>query len=138
VASAQLALTKTDFLFSDADQNNLISSGDRLLYVISLSNTGQLAAQQLHFADTLDANTTLLAGTVKTDQGLITQGNSPGDGRVILDLATLAPLARVTVSFQVSINAQVNDTQVQNQAIATFLNAGSGPSGQTAVISDRT
>ena len=136
VASAQLALTKTDFLFSDADLNNLVSPGDKLLYTLSLSNPGQGAAQQLQLADTLDPNTTLVAGTVKTDQGSITQGNRPGDERVLVALDTLAPGARISVNFQVSIKAQAQETQVQNQAIATFSNADGGPTGQTVVISD--
>jgi len=120
----------------DANRDNLVSPGDKLLYVLSISNTGQLTAQQLQLTDTLDANTTLVAGTVRTNQGSVIQGNHPEDSRVLVNLDTLAPGAQVTLSFQASINAQVNDTQVQNQAVATFVNAAGGPTGQTVVISD--
>jgi len=136
VASAQLVLSKTDFLFSDADRNNLVSAGDKLLYAVTIINTGQRPAQQLHFVDTLDANTLLVVGTLNTDRGQIGQGNTPGDTRVVLELDRLDPGARVSLSFQVSIKLQVNDTQVQNQAVATFVDADGGPIGQTVVISD--
>ena len=37
---------------------------------------------------------------------------------------------------QRELNAEVNDTQVQNQAVATFANTVSGSSGQTVALSD--
>ncbi len=136
VASAQLSITKTAFLFDDADSNHLVSPGDQLLYVITLSNIGNGPARQLHLIDTLDPNTTLVVGTVKTDQGQVSQGNSAGQPRVVVDIDAFAPGARATVSFQVRIQRQVNDTQVQNQAVATFVNPDDGLNGQTVGLSD--
>lgn len=136
LATVALAITKTDFLFSDEDRNNLVSPGDKLLYAITLSNTGEVSAQQLQLEDTLDPNTTLIGGTLKTNKGTVRQGNTADDAQVIIDIGTFAPGERATISLQVSLKAQVNDTQVQNQAVVTFANGTNGVSGQTTVISD--
>ncbi len=136
VANAVVVLTKAAFLFNDMDQNNLVSPGDKLLYAITLINTGKVPAQQLRLADTLDPNITLVSGTLKTDRGRASQGNNAGYTQVIIEIGTLAPGERATISLQVSINPQINDTQVQNQAIATFAHEVNGLSGQITVMSD--
>ena len=107
-----------------------------MLYALAIVNSGNAPAHQLQIEDIPDPNTTLLAGTVKVDKGVIRQGNTPGDKRVTITLDSLAPGERVLASLQVSINAEVNDTQVQNQAVATFANTVSGSSGQTVALSD--
>lgn len=114
----------------------MVSSGDKLLYAITIVNSGKGAAQQFHFSDSIDPNTALIAGTVKTTKGTITQGNSAGDTDATIEIDTLAPNEQITVSLQVSIKPAATDTQVQNQAIATFVDAAVGPSGQTIVLSD--
>lgn len=134
--SVQLTLTKRDLLANDVDENNLISEGDILLYAVILINTGVIPAEDLHLVDTLDPNVTLRVGTVQSDLGTVIQGNTPGDTQVIVALDSLAPGARVTLSFQVSIKPEVNDTQVQNQVMTAFANPNAGSSGQMAVLSD--
>jgi uncharacterized repeat protein (TIGR01451 family) len=136
LTSVQLALSKTAFLLRDADRNNRVSPGDQLRYVITLSNLGNRPAQQLYLVDTPDPNTTLVVGTVKTDQGQVIQGNSLGNGRVLLALDTLAPGGRATLSFQVGIQPQAEATQIQNQAVATFERVDANPTGQMVVLSD--
>ncbi|MFN8486441.1 MAG: hypothetical protein U0350_02550 [Caldilineaceae bacterium] len=133
---AQLTITNKDFLFNDADNNNLVSPGDKLLYAITVVNAGNATAHQIQIADIPDPNTTLLVGTVKLDKGVISQGNNAGDDRVRITLDSLAPGERALLSLQVSINTQVNDTQVQNQAVATFADTVSGSSDQTVALSD--
>lgn len=86
--------------------------------------------------DTLDANTTLVAGSVQTDLGMVRQGNNPGDEMVAVDLVALAPGARATVSLQATIHAGAGAAQLQNQAHAIFANPANSPSGQTVVRSD--
>ena len=135
-ADAQLVITKSDFLLSDADGNNLVSSGDKLLYAITIVNIGKGSAQQLHLADTIDPNSALITGLVKTTKGIVSKGNAPGDTGVIIEIDTLAPNERMTVSLQVRIKPAATDTQVQNQAVVTFANLFGGPSGQTVVLSD--
>lgn len=136
VAVGQITLTKTDLLSSDADDNNLVSPGDTLFYALTIVNPGTIPVQQIRVVDTLDANVTLVVGSVMSAQGTVTQGNSPGDTQVIVEIGTLAAGARTTLNFQVTIKPQVNDTQIQNQAAATFANTEAGSTGQMTVLSD--
>ncbi|MFN8490613.1 MAG: hypothetical protein U0350_23690 [Caldilineaceae bacterium] len=133
---AELVVTKKDFLFNDADGNNVVSPNDKLLYVITIVNRGQRAAQQVHVEDTVDPNTLLVAGSVRTDQGVVTKGNGTNDGRVIVDMDSFAAGASATLSLQVNIKASITAPQIQNQAIATFENGAGGATGQTVVVSD--
>jgi uncharacterized repeat protein (TIGR01451 family) len=135
-AAERLQLTKTDFLSNDADGNNLVSPGDSLLYGIEATNLGELPVQQLQLMDTLDPNTALVVGSVQTTLGTVSQGNSPDDTRVTVAIATLAPGVRAILSFQVTIQAQPGDMQVENQAVATFATPAGGPGGQTVMLSD--
>jgi uncharacterized repeat protein (TIGR01451 family) len=134
--NVQVVVTKTDFLFNDADGNSIVSPGDKLLYAITIINSGKVSVQQLRLEDTLDPNATLVEGMVKTDKGIVSKGNSPGDAQVMIEINTLAPGERAIVSLQVSIKLQVTDTQVQNQAVATFVNEVDGLSEQIVVLSD--
>lgn len=134
--SVHLLVTLTDFLFDDADHNNVVSAGDKLLYVLKINNDGTGAAQSLRIDDTPDPNTTLVVGLVRTNQGAVTKGNTPGDTQVIVTYGTLPPGGQAIVSLEVTINAAPQVTQIENQAVVTFANPGGGPSGQTAVLSD--
>lgn len=136
LTAGQLHLTKIDLLANDADANNVVSPGDTLLYVIVARNPGAVAVEQLQLIDTLDANTSLVVGSVQTDVGTVRQGNNPGDSTVAVDLVTLAPGAGATISLQAIVKAGLGVTHLQNQASATFLNPASDSSGQTVVISD--
>lgn len=136
LTAGQLQLTKIDLLANDADANNVVSPGDTLLYVIVARNPGAVAVEQLQLIDTLDANTSLVVGSVQTDVGTVRQGNNPGDSTVAVDLVTLAPGAGATISLQAIVKAGLGVTHLQNQASATFLNPASDSSGQTVVISD--
>lgn len=136
LTAGQLQLTKIDLLANDADANNLVSPGDTLLYVIVASNPGSVAVEQLRLIDTLDANTSLVVGSVQTDVGTVRQGNNLGDSTVAIDLVTLPPGASATINLQAIVKAVLGVTHLQNQASATFLNPASDSSGQTVVLSD--
>ncbi|RIL10557.1 MAG: hypothetical protein DCC75_04095, partial [Proteobacteria bacterium] len=62
---------KQDLLFIDADEDGLVADGDTLLYVIDIRNTGSSPVTNLTLEDLPDSNTTLLAGTVRTDRGTV-------------------------------------------------------------------
>ncbi|MDY7077535.1 MAG: pre-peptidase C-terminal domain-containing protein [Chloroflexota bacterium] len=95
---------KTDTLFVDADGDGVPSPGDTLLYQITILNSGNGAATNVVFDDTLDPNTTLVNGTVQTSLGLVTSGNIPGDTHVAVNVGTLLSGASVDISFQVTID----------------------------------
>jgi uncharacterized repeat protein (TIGR01451 family) len=135
VGQAQLSLSNTDFLFADADGDDHISAGDSLLYALAIHNTGDGAALQVRIEDDPDPNTTLRTGSVRTNQGVVVEGNTPGDERVVIVLDRLEGGARATMSLQVTINQPLGVATLQNQARAMFSASGS-PGGQTSVMSD--
>jgi hypothetical protein len=80
-AAANLIAIKTDSLKTDADASGTITAGDTLKYTVVVQNTGDTAAANAAFSDTIDPNTTLVAGSVRTtpiarnDSGYSTVGN---------------------------------------------------------------
>ncbi|MCP4542818.1 MAG: DUF2341 domain-containing protein [Chloroflexi bacterium] len=99
-----LKALKIDSLFVDADGNGIPSPGDTLLYQITILNSGNGAATNVVFDDTIDPNTTLINGTVQTSLGLVTSGNIPGDTHVTVNVGTLLSGDSVDISFQVTID----------------------------------
>ncbi|KAA3663384.1 MAG: DUF11 domain-containing protein, partial [Chloroflexi bacterium] len=61
-----LTATKTDVLLVDNDTDNVADPGDTIRYTVNLLNSGTMDATNVDFTDTIDANTTLVAGSVKT------------------------------------------------------------------------
>jgi uncharacterized repeat protein (TIGR01451 family) len=60
-----ISATKTDALAAD-DGDGVAGSGDTIRYTVQISNSGAAAALGLLFADTIDPNTTLVGGSLKT------------------------------------------------------------------------
>ncbi len=112
-----LAAIKEASLLLDADGNGAVSPGDTLLYRVSIRNQGTAPATAVMVEDTPDAHTTLVTGSVIVSTGAVITGNGSGDGRVRVEISTLAPGAGATITFRVTINrplaAGVN--QIRNQ-----------------------
>src|SRR5262249_19501952 len=125
IADPVLNVTKTDFLFVDANGDGNASPGDKLLYRLRVTNSGNIAAASLTFTDTPDANSTLVVGTVQTTRGTITTGNQSGDKLVKVNIGNLGVGQRADISFQVTINANISVAQIANQATISHVKAGS-------------
>jgi uncharacterized repeat protein (TIGR01451 family) len=90
---------------NDLDGSGSLSPGDTLLYTIVITNTGNGDALAVVFTDTPGIHTTLVAGTVTTTQGTVTNGNQLGATSVTVDLGTLpATSGQATVSFTVKLD----------------------------------
>jgi hypothetical protein len=63
--------------------------------------------------------TTLVAGSVKTSQGSVTKGNSAGDTSIGVDIGVIPSGARITISFQVTINNPLPRPFISNQGTVT-------------------
>jgi uncharacterized repeat protein (TIGR01451 family) len=131
-----LTLIKEDSLLADADEISGVSSGDSLLYLVKITNRGNVAATNVLFADTPDANTILVNGTVQTSQGTVTSGNSAGDSSIGVTVGTIPAGQSVAISFLVTIGPTA-DTSVLNQAsVERDEVPADGPSGVAAIPSD--
>ena len=124
VAAPVLAATKTDTLLIDTLPAGA-SSGDTLLYQVTINNSGNTAATSVIFNDAPDSNTTLVNGSVQTNLGTVTKGNTAGDTSLSVDIGTLPVGASVSISFRVTINTPVpaGVTQVANQGIVSASNS---------------
>jgi large repetitive protein len=140
-AAPLVTARKTAVLFTDADGNGVPSPGDTLLYQIRVRNTGNVAATGVSFTDTPDSNTTLVVGSVQTNAGTVTSGNSVGNTSVGVNIGTPAadPIAVTTISFAVTINSPLpaGVTTVSNQGQVAGTNFSTGPYGQSGHRDDR-
>jgi putative ubiquitin-RnfH superfamily antitoxin RatB of RatAB toxin-antitoxin module len=64
-AAANVTATKTDTLPGDTDGDGRADPGDTLRYTVAVSNTGTTDSTGVVISDTLDPNTSLVAGSVR-------------------------------------------------------------------------
>jgi uncharacterized repeat protein (TIGR01451 family) len=120
---------KQDLLFTDADSDGVPSPGDTLLYEVTIVNSGNQAGVAAFLIDNLDANLTLVVGSVQTSQGSVTSGNTAGDTNVSVDVGTIPAGGEVTISFKVEIDDPLpaGVTQVSNQGLVSGENFPTEP-----------
>ncbi len=121
VVAPNVSATKADALLVDNDGDGVADPGDTLRYTVVVSNTGTTAATNVAFADTPDANTALVVGSVTTSQGSVTTGNTAGDTTVGVSIGTLAAAGSVTITFDVTVNSPfpTGVSSVANQGLVT-------------------
>ncbi len=121
IAAPNVSATKADALLVDNDGDGVADPGDTLRYTVVVSNTGTTAATNVAFADTPDANTALVVGSVTTSQGSVTTGNTAGDTTVGVSIGTLAAAGSVTITFDVTVNSPfpTGVSSVANQGLVT-------------------
>ncbi len=108
----------------DADGDGLVDPGDTLAYTITLENLGSAAAIDVRLADTIPADTAVVAGSAATSQGVVVS-EDPLD----VNIGDIGPGGFVTVSFRVTVNAGTPDgTIIPNQATASGDNFADEPS----------
>ena len=136
VASPLLAVTKSDALAIDRDQDGLVSPGDDLEYAITVRNTGNQAAANLVIDDTPDGNSTLVVGSVVAGPNAqVVTGNNTGDTKVRVVLnSPLAVGDTMAVTFRVRVQAPLplDVTELRNQALVTGSNVAPTPSDDPA------
>ena len=122
-----LQATKTDDLFIDGNDDSFVDPGETLLYTTIITNDGSFASINVVFTDTLDANTTLVVGTVvvtSTYSSSVVSGNGVGDADVEVNIAQIDPAEVVTITYQASINTPwpPGAAYVENQGFITADN----------------
>lgn len=125
IGSPALAATKTVAVSDDADGDGGASPGDTLLYTIVVTNQGAATATGVVVADTPDPNTDLVVGSVTTDTGAVTTGNTAGDATVEVAVGSLAPGADASVTFEVVVDPALPSgvEEIVNQGQASADNA---------------
>lgn len=116
--SPLVSATKTVALAVDVNGNGAANPGDTLAYTVTIVNSGTGEATGVLFADTPDANTALVNGSVTTTAGAVTAGNGAGDASVGVDVGSLAAGGgTATITFRVTIDNPLpaGVTQVANQ-----------------------
>lgn len=112
---------KTVVLDADSNSSGGASPGETLNYTITVVNSGDAPATSVVVTDIPDPNGSLVVGSVTTDVGTVTTGNTGGDTTVAVNVGTLNNGATVTISYQVLINnpLPVGVTELVNQALIT-------------------
>jgi len=105
VSAPRLAGHKVAALVTDADMSGFLSSGDTIVYTMTVVNYGNEPATNVVLWDTIDSASVLISGTIDTTAGTIIQPDNPFGETVIIELGTVMPEAEpIHISFQVEIS----------------------------------
>jgi uncharacterized repeat protein (TIGR01451 family) len=106
--AAMITASKTDQLLADVNMNGKADPGDTLMYTVTITNTGDADATNVMFSDTIDANTTLVMGSVTTSPIAVndtyqTIGNvnisvAAGQGVLANDINPNGPANQLTIT----------------------------------------
>lgn len=124
-----LSTSKSDALLIDQNEDGQANPGDSLQYTVNIFNPADFsgsAVSRVVFTDTLDVNTTLITGSVKTTQGTVTSGNGESDTDIVVEIDSIADGDSVTIVFEGLINNplpdEVSDLANQGFVSSQFLN----------------
>ena len=120
--------TKRDALAPGDGHDGIAMPRDTIQYTIIVSNTGALA-KDVVFSDTVGTYTTLVTGTVTTSQGIVIEGNNPGDTGVRINIGDIPTRGVITITFDVTVDYPLpaDVTQVANQGVFTGPNIPDTP-----------
>ncbi len=108
----------------DSDNTGYLNSGDTIRYVLTVHNHGIVEAINTWITDTLEANTSLVIGSVTTSQGTIVTGNTPGDTFWQVDVGTIpAQTGVVMIAYDAVIKSPlvpIDTRKIVHQSKITF------------------
>ena len=109
-----------------------------------ITNIGTGTARNAVFTDVVDVNTTVVAGSVKTDRGQVTAGQQ-GGARVQIAIGDIAPGGAVSITYRTTINRNVpaGTRSIRNQGLVSAVGVAgvatddpsTGPGGDPTLIS---
>ncbi|WP_202128471.1 DUF7507 domain-containing protein [Paenibacillus dendrobii] len=108
-------VTQPQISLSKSASTTNASVGDPVNYTVTISNTGNLAANVI-FTDNIPSGTTFTPNSVVIN-GFPFPGESPATG---ISLGSLAPGATTVISFSVVITTLPNPQTLSNQATANY------------------
>lgn len=108
------------FKSSEAPQGrDRVAPGETLEYTIVIRNTGNRPAENVVLDDTIDPNTTLVAGTVRTSKGTVIT-EDVASGNIVIDIGDMAAGSQVTIQFDVTISLDPASLQILNQGVVLY------------------
>jgi len=118
-------------LAASIDHGVVARPGDRIHYELTVPNTSGQVLQDTDIVLQLDANTSLVVGTVVTSSGVVVSGNGPGDLSVHVHSGDIAAGGSIDVRFDVIVSTSLPAavSQVAAQATVTGINFPSEESG---------
>jgi uncharacterized repeat protein (TIGR01451 family) len=122
LAAPILAATKTVALLNDVDSDGRADPGDTLRYTVIITNTGPDPATGLTFTDTIDANTTLVGGSLRVSPLAIAE--------------SYTALGNVPITVNAASGVLTNDYLGQPSATITAFSATSAQGGNVNVNAD--
>ena len=134
VATPAVSGTKAVAIATDADGTGSVTTGDRVRYTITYTNTGAGAANSFQINDVLPAGLTLAATPTVTPSGSGTVAavnpsyNGTNAPTLLAAGAVLAPNGTITVTVDATVNSGVTGN-LFNQAIASSPAPGFPPAG---------
>jgi uncharacterized repeat protein (TIGR01451 family) len=124
-----IGLSKTGRLVQDADGNQRLTPGDTIEWTITARNSGSQPVHTWSISDTLDANTTLVAGSPAGTRGQITVTGAT----IALRDAALAPGEEVVLTVRATVNPRA---QIPAGTVAIENQASFGATDYPSILSD--
>jgi uncharacterized repeat protein (TIGR01451 family) len=119
-ANPVIEATKTDLLTVDIDADNFADPGDTIRYTNFVTNTGSTDATNVVFNDTIDSNTTLVPGSLRTTP--------------IARHDQYASLGNVGISVPPASGVLLNDNDPDGQSVSVIAAAGGTANGGAFAI----
>jgi uncharacterized repeat protein (TIGR01451 family) len=129
--AVSIVATKRDAIQTDVDGDGKADPGDTLRYTVGITSTGSNAATGVAFNDTLDANTTLVPGSVKVSP-LAFDDSFSAIGHTLLAVGVAAPAN--TPAVQVAGNLFTNDTEFLGDTFSLSTFQATSTNGGTVSV----
>jgi hypothetical protein len=122
ITPPDVSFTKTA-MHIDGNGNNIVDYGEIVRYTLMVNNAPNVSTALGVMVDSgVDPNAELVVGSVSTDQGSVTTGNTPGDTDVSVDVGDINAGSTVTIMFDFKVTFGASGGTIECQATASGTN----------------